>query len=198
MTQDTFDRIDWLRRKLGELPLLILHIRDQALPSMQGSYEPRVSGSKEKTTAPLRLDPLDDADELWAQVCALAVDYAGRTRTKEPEELKRQWVIEGSVKRVHGFASSDSRRIYLDVVSITRYLIDHAFTLATNREYVVPVDELTEQIARARRKYPEAPEYSTARHRCPKCAEFGVEPSYSDRGELLELRCGHCGAKKVI
>lgn len=207
MMQDTFGQIDWLRRKLGEAPLLLLHVRAQALPSMQGSGEPRVSGSKERRTAPLRIEPIDDADELWAMLCALAVMYAERTQTTPPAELKRQWIVEGSVRRVHGFATHDRERIYIDAVTITRFLLDHAFTLVTDHEYSVPVDELIEKMGSIRRRYPDAPKFNGARHRCPKCGQSTVEPVYSERGDLLELRCGFvdadgtrrgCGAKRVM
>lgn len=207
MMQDTFGQIDWFRRKLGEVPLLLLHIRAQALPSMQGAAEPRVSGTKERTTAPLRIDPIDDADELWAVVCALAVMYAERTQTAPPAVLRRQWIVQGSVRRVHGFASQDQERIYLDAVTVTRFLLDHAFTLVTDREYSVPLDELVDWMDSMRRRYPDAPKFQGARHRCPKCGQSAVAPVYSERGELLELRCGYidadgsrhgCGAKRVM
>lgn len=195
-SQGALDRPDWLTRHLGQVPPLILHIREQALPSMQASSEPRVSGSVEQTTAPMHIEPLDDADELWAMVCALAVDFSERSKVEMPDEIDQQRLVVGSAIRVTGFASSDPERIYSHAVTITRYLIAHAWTLAINPEYRIPVDELVEAIAAARRRYPNAPTFGSHRHRCPRCLLHGVVPSYSKSGEIEELRCERCGARR--
>lgn len=199
-TQDSFGRVDWLTKSLGDLPPLILHIREQSLPSIHASTEPRVSGSKERTLAPLHIDPLDDADALWGKVCSLAIDYADRSGNwrELPDLIDRQWRIPTSAEfAVIGFASSDPDRIYSDVTEMTRYLIAHAFTLAVNSEYTVPVDDLVAAIKRARARYPGAQEpRKSHRHRCPKCLKHAVVPVYSDTGVILALSCEQCGARR--
>ncbi|EYT55801.1 hypothetical protein H490_0103975 [Leucobacter sp. UCD-THU] len=192
-------RPDWLTRHLGQVPMLLLHIREHALPSLQANAEPRVSGSKEQTTAPLNIDPIDHADELWGEVCALAIDYADRSGDWKglPDALDRQWRIATSAQfSVVGFSSSDPDRIYADVVDVTRYLIERAWTLAINQQYQIPVDELVASIQSARRRYPDAPSFAPHRHRCPKCLLHGVVPDYSESGEILALRCERCGARR--
>lgn len=198
MNDDAFGRIDWFKRALGDVPPLIMHMRVQAFPSMQAAGEPRVSGSKEQTIAPLNIVPLDDADELWAIVCALAVDHAERTGVVPPRVLARQWIEEGSVRRVRGFASSNWNQVYGDVAAVVQHLTAHAWTLSINQEYSVPVDELVKHISGARRRYAGAPSFSghSARHRCPKCLQYGVVPEYSDSGEIQQLRCERCGATR--
>lgn len=196
MTYDTFSRVDWLKAALGEVPLLILHIRAQARPSMQASGEQRVSGSKAQTIAPLNIDPLDEADELWAMVCALAVDFAERRGVLPPVILKRQWIIQGSVRRVQGFASSDPERIYSDMITLTKFLVQHAFTLAVSAEYSVPVDELVSEIRKAKARHAGAPDVRQHRHRCPKCLWHAVVARYSSSGELTALECEHCRAAR--
>ncbi|MFA5898109.1 MAG: hypothetical protein WC829_03235 [Hyphomicrobium sp.] len=196
MTGDIFGRSDWLIQHLTQVPMLIIHIREQALPSMQASTEGRVSGSKEQTTAPMRIEPLDDADELWAMVCSLAEYLAERANMQAPRELATQWLVEGSVRRVTGLATTNPDRIYTEVWTITQWLRDRAWTLAINPEYQTSVDELVEAITSARRRYPEAPTFQGARHRCPLCGLYAVEPVYGKRGGLEGLACVHCGARR--
>lgn len=195
---DAFGRIDWLKAALGDVANLILHMRAQAVPSMQARAEPRVSGSKERTTAPLSVDPLDEADDLWGRVCSLAIDYADRSGSWQslPDVIDRQWLVAASAEfTVAGFATQDPDRIYADIVAVTRYLRDHAYSLALNTEYTVPVDDLVAEIRSAHARYPEAPD-RRHRHRCPKCGKHGVVAVYSESGEIRALSCELCGAKR--
>lgn len=199
MSFTTFDRADWLRRALGDVAPLIMHMREQVVPSLQGSTEPRVSGSKEQTTVPLNLAPIDEADALWGMVCALVVDFVGRQGAwrEMPGAIDRQWLIATSAEfAVVGFGSSDPERIYADVVEVTRYLVQRAFTLAVSREYEAPVDELVAHINAVRARYPGAAAPRHHRHRCPRCLRHGVVPTYSASGELEGLQCERCGATK--
>ncbi|WP_017791892.1 hypothetical protein [Leucobacter salsicius] len=202
MSFDTFDRIDWLKRALGDVPTLILAIREEVVPSLQPSSEPRVSGSTEKTIAPLNVEPIDAADALWGMVCALAIDYAQRSQNwrELPDAIDRQWLIPGSAEfAVVGFKSIDEDRIYSDVVEVTRYLIEHAFPLAINKEYSVPVDELVAAIVAAsarQERGPAAVPQRQHRHKCPRCLKHGVVPVYSATGEIQSLKCERCGAER--
>ena len=199
MTHDAFGRIDWLKRALGDVPPLIVHMREQTVPSMQAAGEPRVSGSKERTIAPLNLTPLDDADELWSVVCSLAVDYAERSGSwrELPDALDRQWRIATSAEiTVRGFATSNPDRIYSDVVAVIRYLREHAFTIAIERAYTDPVDKLVEHIEGTRRRYSDAPAFAPHKHRCPRCLFNAVVPTYSASGEIKSLRCERCGSER--
>ncbi len=196
---DAFGRIDWFKAALGDVANLILHMRAQAVPSMQARSEPRVSGSKERTTAPLSVDPLDEADDLWGRVCSLAIDYADRSGSWRslPDVIDRQWLVPASAEfTVAGFSSQDPDRVYSDVLVVVRYLREHAFTLAVNAEYQIPVDELVAEIHRARARYPEAPQHRSHRHQCPKCRRHGVVPVYSRTGELEALQCERCSSRR--
>lgn len=202
MSFTTFDRADWLRRALGDVPTLLLTMRELAVPTLQANTEPRVSGSTEKTTAPLNIDAVDEADALWGMVCALAIDYAQRAGDwrQMPDAIDRQWLVPGSAEfAVVGFSSIDPDRIYADVVEVTRYLGERSFTLAVNREYSVPVDELVAAIDAGRARHPGAQQVLQTRqhrHRCPKCLKHGVVPMYSNTGEILALQCEYCGASR--
>ena len=196
---DSFGRADWLRRHLVMIPGLILHIRAQAIPSMSADSEPRVSGSKEKTLAPLQVAPIDDADDLWARTCSLAAYYAERSGEwrEMPDCIDRQWTIQTSAElEVIGFASTDADRIYMDAVEVTRYLNERAGLLAMNHEYHDPVVQLVGEVAKARARYPESAAHVGAKLKCPKCLRHGVEPEYTDDGELAALACRICGSRK--
>ncbi|UOQ58571.1 hypothetical protein MUN78_07035 [Leucobacter allii] len=200
MTHDAFGRIDWFTSALNDVPHLILHMRAQAVPSMQASSEPRVSGSKERAIAPLNIDPLDEADDVWGRVCSLAVDFAERSGKWRglPDELDRQWLVATSSQfSVVGFSTTDPDRIYSDVIAVTRYLREHAYTLTLGAEYSVPVDELVASIQGARARYPGAA-FRPHRHRCPRCLRNGVVPIYSQTGQIQQLRCERCGASRTF
>lgn len=197
---DIFNRSDWLIRHLNLVPDLILHMRDQAMPSLQASSGPAVQSSGEKARPPMRLEPVDDADELWAVLCSLAGYFAERTGQAPPPELARQrsaldwW----GIRTVQGVRSVEPHEVYGDALVLVRFLRDRAWSLAVSPEYSVPVDELVDAIVEARRKYPNAPAPMTAKHRCPVCGQHGVEPRYSEKGDLLGLLCWACGASKDL
>lgn len=200
MEHDVFGRIDWLKRALGDLPPLIVFIHAQIAPSLVSEQREKISGSGERTIAPLRVDPLDDADELYAKAVDLSMDHAERAGTwrELPDSIDRQQrIVTSGQITVRGLASSDARTISAAAWDVAKYLHDHAFSLASNREYSEPVDALVADVRRARRKYPTAPDHG-AWHRCPICARYAVRPDYTYSGGLLRLRCWHCGATKGI
>ncbi len=194
---DIFNRSDWLIRHLNLVPDLILHMRDQAMPSLQASSGPAVQSSGEKARPPMRLEPVDDSDELWAMLCSLAEYFLSKNpHTPAPEELKRQRTVTDwwGIRQVQGVRSVDAVQVYGDAIAVVRFLREHAWRLSIEPEYSDPVEELVDAVVKLRGKYPTAPAPMTARHRCPVCGQYGVEPEYSASGALKRLLCWACGA----
>lgn len=200
MTIDfSLERADWIRLQVGQVPHLIEHIRSQRVPSMQANRGPRISGGGDRARAPIQLDPLDDADELWAAVCAIADELAERTSSRAPVSRSSVWVrAAGGVRQVYGFGTTDSDEIYRAVFVLCAWLRSHALTLALGDPYREPVDLLAAQVRSMRGKYPDAPEPFRLRMRCPKCGEHAVTKTYDLMGELESLVCEACGARRIF
>ena len=198
--QDVFGRSDWFIRHVNQLPDLLLHIRAQALPSPKVSTEPNMPSSREQTKAPMRLEPIDDADVLWREACELASYFAERAHVDAPRVLGNQRVVVDGwgIVTVQGVGAVDARQVYGDALQLCAFLREHAWALTVSPEYNEPVDVVVGTIIAMRRRYPDAPRPARARLRCPVCGQYGVEPDYSEAGELQGLTCGHCGASNEL
>ncbi len=195
------DRPDWLIENLRKVPSVIGFLRSSAVPSMQARTEGRVSGTPDVARAPLNITALDEADELWAVVCALVLDHAERARIPVPPQIARQWIdTVGSVPRVRGFATSDPEAINADVFAITQWLVERAWALALGASYTVPVDELVDQIQKLASRIPQAVGYqfkAFQRWACPECYRREVEAVWAE-DQLAGYECDHCGWERKI
>lgn len=194
--QSALDRPDWLIENLAKVPAIIGHLRREVVPGLQPRAEGRVSGSKDVAAAPLNIDPLDEADELWAMVCSLVEEFAERSGETAPALLRRQWIDRvGSVARVRGFATSDEQRIYDDALKVSQWLIRHAWSLALGPNYVDPVDELVERIESLFGRIPHEVGYRFKAYRpwpCATCYERTMMPEWVD-DTITGYVCDSCG-----
>ncbi len=193
------ERAEWIRMHLSRVPDLILHVRLQRLPSLPASgTKPKISGSSDRARPPMQLDPIDDADKLWAAVCLVALELEQHTQERAPIEfaLQRVTTREGGRRFVQGFSTSDPYFIELQAVRVVGWLKASAVTLALSDIYKGAVDHLVKTVGELRGKYPEAPRPPVHRMRCPKCGQRAVVKVYNSTGEIKGLHCEACGAHR--
>jgi hypothetical protein len=83
--------LEWrVARALGDAPDLMMHVRSLVIPVGAAQLGARVSGSKEPP-APLRLNPLDDADEAYAQLRMWCWTWAEKLDQPSPASASVVW-----------------------------------------------------------------------------------------------------------
>lgn len=82
---------------LDTIPDLMMHMRAQIVPSGGGMSDGQPRGSKEPP-APLRINPLDDADSLFAKLVSWTEVIGGKTHSPQPSVAV--WI---NFREVQGF-----------------------------------------------------------------------------------------------
>lgn len=183
----------WIERyeqHLDQLPILVEHLRDRANPTKAGSLNERVSGGGGEASTPLRLDPVDDCDDLWAAL----VEYLGEAAEKLQDPAPataRSWTAGGSVRGIPAWMSADDA--YRAAYELIAWLIDrapriHALELTDSEEHLFAL------IRKLMSRYVVPPiERPSRRRMCSVCGEYAVVVDWVI-GDVGEAKCRVCGA----
>lgn len=182
------------RHMLHQAPQLLAHIRSQVVPSMESARSPRVSGTKD-APIPLRADPVNDADDLYAQVVNWVVSFARQTGTRPPAAATAFLKVQADAERLPSWAR-DGASAYTLMEDLVRWYEQHELTIVTALPPLTVrawCDDIGTIIGAYRSRYPQAdrPQRRAAPRECPVCGEQAVRAEYYAAG--VQVECGHCG-----
>ncbi|PRB01778.1 hypothetical protein [Microbacterium sp. MYb64] len=184
----------WVHRyeaHLDQVPPLVEFLRGHRVPLKAAAMSERVTGGGGEAPVPFRLDPVDDADDLW---CAL-VEYAGEVA----ERLEHALPVTGSdiwatFRGIQGIpahlGSTGARNASFTIIT---WLIDRAPRILP-LELTDSEDHLFALIRKLSARYLVPPIDRPARRRvCTVCGEQTVVVAWL-LGGTGEAECTTCGA----
>ncbi|AYG02388.1 hypothetical protein [Gryllotalpicola protaetiae] len=189
--QASEERLWWITRSaLHQAPELILHVRSLAISGRTERGEVLPAWS-----APMKLQAMQDADEMFGAVHTWAVYYADLWGEAPPLERWRPYRREGD-QVVLGFGAgvtAERARTLLSDYSIwlgvrlDRIRRDEQFGHTFAADATTLFDGLNARYPRAPR-----PERQQRPRPCPVCGEVEVTAVWRGADQLL-VRCGLCG-----
>ncbi len=203
--EDRLNRILAVRARhaLQEAPDLLMHIRSKVLPSITGSGEGRVSGSKEPP-APLRLEPADDTNRAFASLIRWTSEWARVLGQEAPSAALVAWSRRNKdtwAPEALGFeAGIDPRGVHALTKTLTTWLLVRHQRIVERDDFAPYVTEVVQTLGPLRRRYPldekARPTKVQDPRDCPICREQGTIQVawYSEDPHDLEVRCIHCDA----
>ncbi|MBL5975356.1 MAG: hypothetical protein D3X82_16810 [Candidatus Leucobacter sulfamidivorax] len=205
MTESALARLDRLEDALEQVATIVDHLREQALPSAQAGQEGRISGSKDVASPPLRIDPLDEADELWSVMWELVDELLAKgtecfCTLREIQTIRAQQSLHAGVDVVRGYGTADGVEIYQLTLTLAQWLISRASTIAFGSAFTESVDDLCDRVDRLRGQ---VGSFSPGRFTafctwpCPRCSRFSVLPMFGADG-LETFTCDYCEWRREV
>lgn len=182
------------RHNLQQAPQLLAHIRSQVVPSMESARGPRVSGSRE-APIPLRPDPVDDADDLYAQLVNWIVSFARQTGVRPPASAVAFLNLDADAVRLPSWAR-DQASAYTLADDLVRWYEQHETTIVSKLPPLTVkawCEDIGTIVGAFRSRYPQAdrkPRQAKARE-CPTCGEHAMHAEFYAAG--VQVECAHCG-----
>lgn len=184
----------WVHRfeaHLDQVPPLVEFLRGHMLPLKAGALAERVTGGGGAAPVPFRLDPVDDADDLWAALIEYAGEIAEHLETALPVNGSDVWASNGAVQGIPAhLGPNGARRVTFLMIG---WLIDRA-----PRIRPLGLDDseghLFALIRKLSARYLVPPVDRPARRRvCSVCGEQAVVVAWL-LGGTGEAECRTCGA----
>lgn len=117
----------WVHRfeaHLDQVPLLVEFLRGHMVPLKAGALDERVTGGGGEAPVPFRVDPVDDADDLWAALIEYTGEVAERLGVPLPHSGNDIWRPNGAVQGIPAhLGPAGARRAAFTVIG---WLIDRA------------------------------------------------------------------------
>ncbi|WP_291053687.1 hypothetical protein [Herbiconiux sp.] len=182
------------RNDLHQAPQLLAHIRGQVVPSLESARGPRVSGTRE-APIPLRPDPVDDADDLYAAVVNWIVSFARQTGTRPPATAIAFLKASTDAARLPSWAR-DQASAYTIMDDLVRWYEHHDLAMVTALPPLTVrawCEDIGAIVGSFRSRYPQAPRKprQASKRVCPTCGERAVGTKFYAAG--VEVSCDHCG-----
>lgn len=177
-----------------QAPFQILHMRTLAENTLgaQAIAAGKITGTKERTTLPYRVDPADDADLLYANLILFAQHVADTTGNPAPRAVRaRKW---NGRDEPQGLPVCTASEAFLLAGEITRWLEAQAHQIAHNENLYDAPDDLCDLIRKMRSRYPRTePTFKAYRPRpCPTCGERALHFTTGTTPDDLSVRCDEC------
>ncbi|MBS0231766.1 MAG: hypothetical protein JSS52_11495 [Proteobacteria bacterium] len=184
----------WVQRfeaHLDQVPVLIEFLRGHRVPLQAGSLNERVTGGGGEAPVPFRLDPVDDADDLWAALIEYTTEVGERLHMPLPHSGNEIWRANTIVQGIPAHLGANGAR--RAVFPIVAWLIDHAPRIHP-LELTDSEDHLFTLIRNLSARYVVPPIDRPAHRRvCTVCGEQAVRVAWL-LGGTGEAECGTCGA----
>lgn len=193
---------------LTMVPGIVEELRGQIVPSMQQRGEGLpVTTSDSSSVAPLRVVPLDEADELWAVLwemtdmvlerCGLEAIGGVQVQAElQAMRARQNRAVHAGVLVVRGYGSSERGWVAVYTYELVRWLIDRAWLLSLN--FPVPVDELIERI----RRLQQLTGYRVARayrqRACEACKRRTVRVVWNEATGGADWWCDTCESMRPV
>lgn len=189
---------DWLKWHLDMAPFQVMHMRELAESTIaaQDTSAVVVQGGGDKARLPYRVDPADDADNLYANLIILGRHVAEVVGGASPRSLRaRMW---SGRDEPQGLPVCSVAEAFSTTAEITQWLVAIRETLEREPEVHDQIDHVVDLIRKYRSRYPRAePKFKSYRPRpcpIPACGEYTIEPVYDAEG-LAGYRCDTCEAQ---
>jgi hypothetical protein len=199
--QDEYDRTT-LRfaaaqsaRALNDAPHLVAHIRSLIVPSVSRPSDGMPRAASKEPPAPLRLEPTDDVDAVFAQLVDWVTYWAGALDRPQPPTARAGRINEaGETQGLRGNITPESAE------ALTRILVNQLSAWEPDihrhpaaRDYY---EDVTTIVRRASNRYPQAPrgQRPVSPRRCAVCDEHavGAEWASEDARDVI-VSCTNCG-----
>lgn len=184
----------WVQRfeaHLDQVPVLIEFLRGHRVPLQAGSLNERVTGGGGEAPVPFRVDPVDDADDLWAALIEYTGEIASRLEQALPVTGSDVWATFRGTQGIPAhLGPAGARRASFTIVA---WLIDHAPRIHP-LELTDSEDHLFTLIRKLSARYV-VPSVDRPAHRrvCTVCGEQAVVVAWL-LGGTGEAECTTCGA----
>ena len=177
---------------LGQTPDLIAHILPQVIPSTAIATGERVSGGGFKAPLPLQAQPLEDANDLYAQLMNWMISHARSNGLRPPVLALGYARLDDDARGLPSWSTPATARDY--VQSLVDWYGKHELVIAGGPPASVQawVDDLGEMLRTLNGRYPQAPRRKdSAAHRpCPTCDMREVRVRWY--GDEAQVVCDNC------
>lgn len=179
---------------LKQLPFQLLHMRELAETTVAANDTTavRVNGGKDPARLPYRVDPADDADELYSVLILFGREVAEKIGGASPRALReRMW--RGRTEP-QGLPVCTPDEAFTFSGEIVRWLEACTHQIAHDETLHDAPDHLIDLIRKMRGRYPRAqPKFKTYRPRpCPTCGERALHATYEHSANEPTMRCDEC------
>lgn len=191
-------RTEWFIWHIRQVPFQLAHMRTLAESTLQAraTGAGKITGTKEVDRLPFRVDPADDADQLWAELVIFGREVAERIGGASPRPLRAgNWAGRDEPQGLPVCTPSEAFSLAAEVIQwmeASAHQIVHDETLGDSP------DHLAATVRRMRARYPRSePKFKAYRPRpcpIPACGERMIEPVYDAEG-LAGYRCDNCEAQ---
>lgn len=193
--------VAWTKRYEWHLDLIpgLLEVMRDAMPAISSDSRryggERVTGSRE-APLPFRVDPADEADDLWAALAAYVIEVAELLGEPAPHVLRASWWRDGQVQGVRASADSDTAR--RNAFQVVGWLVDREAVIAPHSGVQDSEEYLFGLIRKARARYQMVRPRRARPRPCEVCGEQAVHVEWMDVpggiGPALPVgRCSQCG-----
>jgi hypothetical protein len=179
---------------LRAAPDLVMHIRAQIVPGGGGASDGMPRATSKEPPAPARLEPMDDADDVYAQLVLWVTYWAEELRLDPPSSTVIAWSNRREVQGFRAMTTPEGARTLTHLQSL--WLNLHAEKIAAHDAGVTFQDNIVDVLSGLRGKYPTAPRppRKVFPRQCPVCDEFAVGAEwFSEDTRDVEVKCAECG-----
>ncbi|WP_382307321.1 hypothetical protein [Herbiconiux sp. UC225_62] len=177
-----------------QTPQLIAHIRSLVVPSMESARGPRVSGTRD-APIPLRPEPVEDADELYAQVVNWVISFARQLGIMPPPSVLPVLTAEQDAVRLPVYGWNPEAAEWLLRDAAVWYELHETRIVTTLPPLTVKAwcEDIGSIVRHYRSKYPQAEraKRKPERRPCEVCQSVAVVVEFFPTG--WHVACTHCG-----
>ncbi|MFA5606635.1 MAG: hypothetical protein WDA07_05550 [Leucobacter sp.] len=184
---------EWFTWHIEQAPFQLQYMRDLAENPIaaQDASAIKVRGGKDSAPLPYRVDPADDADELYAVLLIFGQDVAEKIGGASPRAL-RERIWRGQTEP-QGLPVCTPHEAFSLATEIILWLKACTHQIAHDPDLHDAPDHLIDLIRRMRARYPRSePKFKAYRPRpCPTCGERTILPIWGSVG-LEAMQCDTC------
>lgn len=180
---------------MGQVPVILGHLRDSMHPVQATRYDnTRVSGTREQPL-PFRIEPMEDADQLWAELIWYGSVVAQHLGGTSPHALRGAWANEKGDIMLR--PSDRWNEVAEQAYTVTAWLTYHQDDIGTLGTAVEGMENLLfADIGRMLAKYRISPNrLRTSATCCGLCGETAVRAEWAlnrDGDIAVTVQCTVC------
>ena len=182
------------RKRLHEASGLVAYVRTLMVPAaaQRGDGQPR--GASKEPPAPFRVDAVDEADSVYAQLLNWVAYWSQELAVVAPVTATYAWSNE---REAQGFrAGTTPEGAGLLVQNLVTWLLLHQDKIERHQQAATYFDDVAEFVRGLRVKFPRTSRgmRPVSPRPCPLCSEPQIGADWNSE-ELIDftLTCAHCG-----
>jgi hypothetical protein len=182
------------RQRLGEAPGLIAYVRTLITPAGTQRSDGLPRPASKEAPAPARLDAMDEADTLYAQLLNTVDEMSEKLKVSPPVSATYAW---SNTREVQGFrAGVTPEGAGLLVRNLTTWVLLHFDKVTRHPLAAHWYADLTQMVEDLRKRFPRASRGArmVLPRPCPVCGDpsMGIEWRSEEPGDFT-LACAYCG-----